>query len=200
MKEILFRAKRKGNGEWVEGYYAKAKDFINGKEIHIIFPLNLELYPRSEFSIYYEIIPETLGRLIEQPCYDGACTEQRFFEGDIIAVYRRKCTDIEHDEPEAIAIIVDDHSITVNGSGRWFPQDTTQIKVIGNVYDNPELIDKKYIDNYKYYHCYEILEKHSCYDCKWECQDGCSLRRDDNGNREPVYDEPTACENFERRE
>ena len=41
---------------------------------------------------------------------------------------------------------------------------------------------------------------HSCYDCCWECLDGCCLRRDDNGNREPVYDEPTDCKDFKLKE
>lgn len=36
----------------------------------------------------------------------------------------------------------------------------------------------------------------SCYDCQWECQEGCCLQRDENGNREPVYDEPTDCKDF----
>ena len=39
---------------------------------------------------------------------------------------------------------------------------------------------------------------HSCYDCKWECLDGCSLRRDSNGNTEPVYDGLTDCKDFEQ--
>lgn len=45
----------------------------------------------------------------------------------------------------------------------------------------------------------QLYGLHSCYDCKYECLDGCCLRRDDNGNREPVYDEPTSCEYFEER-
>lgn len=44
-------------------------------------------------------------------------------------------------------------------------------------------------DNYK-------AKEHSCYDCEWECLDGCSLHRDDNGNREPVHDGLTDCKDF----
>lgn len=62
MKEILFRAKRKSNSEWVEGYYAKAKDFNTEKEIHIIFPLTLTKLSRNDLSAYYEIIPESLEK------------------------------------------------------------------------------------------------------------------------------------------
>lgn len=28
MREILFKAKRKDNGEWIEGYYQKRYDFF----------------------------------------------------------------------------------------------------------------------------------------------------------------------------
>lgn len=41
--------------------------------------------------------------------------------------------------------------------------------------------------------------KHSCYDCEWECLDGCSLRRDENGRREPIYDEPVYCVTYLER-
>lgn len=36
MREILFKAKRIDNGEWVEGYYQKRHDFLVGGK-HIIF-------------------------------------------------------------------------------------------------------------------------------------------------------------------
>lgn len=153
MRENLFRGKRVDNGEWVEGYYAKAKDYLSEDEIHVIFPLDLTLYPHGEFSSYEEINPETLGRLTRYPDYDSDHTGYRFFQGDIIGVYQSRHADIKHKEPDAIAIVVDEHCITENGLGRWFPQDTTQVKVIGNVHDDPELVGKKYADLYKYYHC-----------------------------------------------
>lgn len=40
----------------------------------------------------------------------------------------------------------------------------------------------------------------SCYDCAWECLDGCCLRLDDNGRREPVSDVPIECEDFIEKE
>ena len=36
MREILFKAKRKDNSEWVEGYYQKRFD-LDGSEQHFIF-------------------------------------------------------------------------------------------------------------------------------------------------------------------
>ena len=36
MRQILFKAKRKDNGKWVEGYYQKRFD-LDGSEQHLIF-------------------------------------------------------------------------------------------------------------------------------------------------------------------
>lgn len=154
MKEILFKAKQKDNEKWIEGYYAKAKDYLTDEDVHVIFPVDLTLLPHSEFSSYVEIIPETLCRLIEHPCYDGNCTDQRFFEGDIIEVYKRhRNLGLPH-EPDMFAIVVNESCITENGLGRWFPQDTTQVKVVGNIWDNPELVGEKYANLYRYYNGY----------------------------------------------
>lgn len=147
MREILFRGKRKDTGEWVEGYYAKPKDYLDEKEFHVIFPLDLTLYPRSEFSSYEEIIPETLCRLVNDPCY-ADYTDQRYFQGDIIELQSYKGKPLG----KRVGIVVDEHCFTEDGLGRCFPQDTLQAKVIGNVWDNPELIGRKYADLYKYYH------------------------------------------------
>lgn len=157
MKKILYRGKVKRTGEWVEGYYAKAKDYLSEKEIHVIFPVDLTLYPHSEFSSYEEIVPETLGRLIDQPCYDCDHIDQKIFQGDIVGVYSRlyRYEDIPNLKPDHLAVVVDDNCITENGLGRWFPQDTTRVRVVGNVYDTPELIGAEYANLYKYYHCLE---------------------------------------------
>ena len=155
MKQILFKGKRKDNGEWVEGYYAKATDYLTNREIHLIFPVDLELYPHSEFSSYEEVDPETVVRLIDHPCYDGVWDdERRFFEGDIIGVYRHRHADIASEEPDSMAIVVNESCITENGLGHWFPQDTIRVRVVGNVYDNPDLVGKQHADSYKYSYGY----------------------------------------------
>lgn len=183
--QAIYRAKRKDNGEWVEGYYAKAKDYLSGKNIHVIFSLDLELYPHSEFSSYEEIIPETLGRLLEYPCYDSDYANKRFFQGDIIAVYRDHFSDIKDQDPDTIALVIDEHTISEHGYDRWFPQDTTRVRVIGNAYDHSELLncrDKRRImlsqtklqDNYDHIcsrliHTYGIHGTHAkCYLCNFE--------------------------------
>ena len=165
METILYRAKRKDNGEWIEGYYAKAKWYLDDSEIHVIFPTDLTLYPHSEFSYFEEIIPETLGRLLSYACYDGYQECERLFQNDIIGVWDRRA-DVDNTPPRDIALVTDEHCITIAGSGRWFPQDTTRIRILGNAYDNPELLHghdmNHFINGLNEYHgtADEYIEKH----------------------------------------
>ena len=145
---VLYRAKKKSDGEWIEGYYAKVKDYLHGEYVHIIFPVGITLYPHSEFEEYEEIIPETLCRRLDHVCYDARHEDRNYFQGDIIEVYKNRYEDIERLEPNAMGIIIDETCYTENGSGKWFPQDTTQIKVVGNVYDNPELVGPRNVERY----------------------------------------------------
>lgn len=156
MKEILFRGKTE-TGKWVYGSLILAGSYCcileSEDDVH---PLDYP-YLDDDLGTIDEratpVIPETVGRLIEHPCYDGVWDdERRFFEGDIIGVYRYRHADIASDEPDSMAIVVNESCITENGLGRWFPQDTITTKVLGNVHDNPELVGKKYADLYKYYH------------------------------------------------
>lgn len=140
MDTRIYRAKRKDNSEWVDGYYAKLKHYLSDDTVHIIIPVDSQLFPHGEISYFEEIIPETLGRLIDHPCYDSYFENEQIFQNDIIAVWSSRHSDVDHTRPDTTALVVDEHSICEHGLGRWFPQDTTRVKVIGNAYDNPELL------------------------------------------------------------
>jgi len=74
MREILFKAKRKDNGKWIEGYYQKRYDLL-GNEEHLIF--HADSYKVWEYA---EVDPETL-------CQFTGLTDKsnkRIWENDIV--------------------------------------------------------------------------------------------------------------------
>lgn len=58
-REILFRAKRVDNGEWVYGFVVEAMDVNDEKKSYIIeSPANYYRY--GEFATVFEVIPDTI--------------------------------------------------------------------------------------------------------------------------------------------
>jgi uncharacterized phage protein (TIGR01671 family) len=75
MREILFRAKRKDTGEWVEGFY-----FESFTEIPYIMTLHDHILGMTEF---YEVDPATVGQFTGLLDKNG----KRIFEGDIVKAH-----------------------------------------------------------------------------------------------------------------
>lgn len=126
MREILFHGKRKDNGEWVEGYYVPVGEY------HYILTGKLELVSCLGFE-HFLVIPETVGQYIERKDKNG----KKIFEGDIV----RDTEDFDvgkifFDTYTAMFVIGFETTIAdFNAS--------YSLEVIGNIYDNPELIGEK---------------------------------------------------------
>ena len=138
MREILFRGKRTDNGEWVYGYYTKAMYFLNKKEMHIIFAPDGEAFPCCEFADYEEVIPETVGQYTGLTDKNG----RKIFEGDIVEgnseyfTFTHPYGKVVYDGGQYL-ISFDDVLEDIECLGAW----ANDVEIIGNIYDNPELLE-----------------------------------------------------------
>lgn len=134
MKDTLFRGKRKDNGEWVEGYFATVNPVDiparNRKPKAIIFPNEARC---NWFNKYFynavEVIPETVGQ------FTGLvdCYGKKIFEGDIVRLY---C---------GIYGTYEMHILDIrNGFKPIEEEKIKEIDIIGNIHDNPELLEAAY--------------------------------------------------------
>ena len=80
MREILFKAKRKDDGKWVDGCYQKRYDLL-GNEEHLIF--HADSYKVWEYA---EIDSETLCQFTGLTDKNG----QKIWENDIIKYHFEK--------------------------------------------------------------------------------------------------------------
>lgn len=123
MREILFRGKRKDNGEWIE------------------------LSPNGTFTEFGDVDTETVGQYIGLTDKNG----NKIFEGDIVDI---RGTDVfggagpaTYDEP----FVVVTYKSYYAGFDPFANYDcdcdlycpSVGVVVVGNIHDNPELLDAK---------------------------------------------------------
>lgn len=130
MREILFRGKRQDNNEWIEGYFAKS-----GDKTFILID--------NDFAVGYvkmkEVIPETVGQYTGLTDKNG----KKIFEGDIIKDNGLRIYMIGYNEELMKYAFLYYHKELKNiyCGGFVSKTDGKSIEVIGNIHDNPELLE-----------------------------------------------------------
>lgn len=146
MREILFRGKRTDNGEWVEGYYCN----LGGNHPRV---LNENIFIGKigrvlEFK-NIDVLPETVGQYTGLTDKNGT----KIFEGDIV-----KCLDTINDIEFNAVVEFGNPNHEYNWGYQlkhisgdmpnldilcWVDMEETGafIEVIGNIHDNPELLE-----------------------------------------------------------
>ena len=140
MREILFRGKRTDTSEWVEGFYSN--ELYANK--HYISKWYYGSYAELQ---RFEVIPETVGQ------YTGlkdTSNGKKIFEGDIILfedesplnyeyhdITEMRCGEIKFSDGEFYLT----NRIAVE-MGDLIYDEKFDGKVIGNIHDNPELLER----------------------------------------------------------
>lgn len=140
MREILFKGKRIDNGEWVEGYYTEC----NGKTF-----IGIDIFIYSDiFEVFctplirwLEVDPETLCQ------FTGLCDKngKRIWENNVVWLV---CNGEEH----VYQIVWDNSELDFKatngeenyGSNFEYLLCCDEIEVIGNIFDNPELLQEEH--------------------------------------------------------
>ena len=129
MREILFRGKRVDNGEWIEG------DLIQSRDKTYIHPkansFRVSETGLSKLIVLREVFPETVGQYTGLTDKNG----KKIFEGDIIRSNSERGY-IEYYPNDCAFEVVDDHGFY------WLISEMSNIEVIGNIHDNPELLEE----------------------------------------------------------
>lgn len=141
MRKILFRGKRTDNGEWIEGYYATQSNhacFANElKHQHFIFKdvfLDFNLGGLQKF----EVIPETVGQYTGKTDKNG----KNIFEGDIVYCKSRldNAIMVVIFECGQFRMVLSENYRSYQTNSGFYDINCFDKEVIGNIYDNPELL------------------------------------------------------------
>lgn len=132
MREILFRGKRTDNGEWIEGC------FLDKNNMGIFYDDTEE----SDCSVHiFPVVSKTVGQYTGLTDKNG----KKIFEGDIIDTPDRLVKVVwftSNAQFDIHFIRYKDDVTTTNFKGIHM-RDLKEYEVIGNIYDNKEILDVK---------------------------------------------------------
>ena len=137
MREILFKAKRKDNGEWVEGFYIKKYD-ETGKSRHYIYI--------SKSCIVWEYAEVDENTICQ---YTGLTDKNgnKIWENDVIGYWDTYNTENGLAEADCIGkVFWDDETLSFQVTERLSAESyevMDECSVIGNIFDNPELMKEE---------------------------------------------------------
>ena len=129
MREILFRGKRIDNGEWIEGNL-------------IQYPLSSYSYVMSNYGFDDAIcvLPETVGQFTNMT----DCINNLLFEGDLVKAFDDKKCEFDQSYIGIVKFVGGAFGVEWHAKNFQtfmpFRDIGNKIKVVGNVFDNPEML------------------------------------------------------------
>lgn len=146
MREIKFRGKTE-QGEWVKGYYVEIKDFGNKTIKHCVVESNsdFDLIEKHTCQNIIAVIPETVGQ------YTGFKdkNDTKIFEGDIVTYLDATNSENGYNDFQNSGVVEWNNGIAGfniterNSVDNEDVFESSDCVVVGNVIDNPELLEEK---------------------------------------------------------
>ena len=143
MREILFKAKRTDNGVWVEGYYiyhirrtiCPFGDSVKPEdEQHVIMQDGFSDWNMPRDTVFFNIDPKTICQYTGLKDKNG----NRIWENDIVRIENSMDEGIGNVEFYGDMWYVDGEPN--NNLYDIVEYDDGEVEVIGNIFDNPELL------------------------------------------------------------
>ena len=138
MRDILFRGKRIDNGEWVEGYVFD-DGFVDSKRMFVGGLVIMDYKGTADDrwdvgTAFYEVSPDTICQ------YTGLLDKNgnKIWENDIVDTHNRG-----HGYSRLERVIYENGGFFPISTHGWECEpDADEIEVIGNVFDNKELLEE----------------------------------------------------------
>lgn len=145
MREILFKAKRKDNGEWIEGHYTECRgETFIGIDTSSMFEIFCPPVIR-----WFKVSSETICQ------FTGLCDKNgnKIWENDIIKYhfgeiyapikygYYQNCFDSQKTEHVGFYVDWTGDKCLRKDLGYWI--DMVYAMPVGNIFDNPELLQEE---------------------------------------------------------
>ena len=136
-RERLFRGKKKADGTWVTGFY-----WNDGIKFHYIRTVEIVTQPerKNEYSSIkdFNVYPETVSE------YTGLTDKhgRKIFEGEMVETNEKYCPKgyVAYRDDMARFVIID---VWKEPMSMRDMRDLTEYLLIGNIHDNPELLEVK---------------------------------------------------------
>ncbi len=134
MREILFRGKRLDNGEWVYGDIHKNIDFTKS-----------HIHPLGERIRSHDVDPKTVGQYLGKHWKDGSKVFQHdFLQEGIYLDYCSESLSYTLFGNKDYGDIYDGNACySCNGDIFTDEYNFSEMECIGNIFDNPELLEQK---------------------------------------------------------